>query len=113
MIIVLLCAWVAAVAASFLLSWQIEGPRNIDTGFHRLNVFFEWQAGAFFLAIFAAVSGWRGRSERRWIRWAGFAPILLTVAVIGSIIGYAFIVDGPISAPSRPQVPTAADAVTR
>ncbi|MEM7211751.1 MAG: hypothetical protein AAF479_07640 [Pseudomonadota bacterium] len=94
-IILLVCAWVVAVAASFLLAWQIEGGRNIDTGFKRLDVFFKWQVGAFLIAVFLAGVGLLGKSLQRWLRWIAGAPILLTLATVCLFVGYAYFVGGP------------------
>lgn len=50
LVFALILAWVGTIAWSFLASSAIDGPRNIDTGFQRLDVFVRWQMLAFGLA---------------------------------------------------------------
>lgn len=79
-VLVLLACWIALQTGSYVSTTGIEGPRNIDTGFKRLDVFFKWQVAA--LALVAAVAGFVGPYKRWRKRLIGLAPIGLTLAAV-------------------------------
>lgn len=81
-IYLLVIVWAVVFATSFVLSVNIEGPRNIDTGFKRLDVLFRGQIVAFALALFtgAAVFILRGGGKR--LKLIGLAPLGLTILII-------------------------------
>lgn len=85
-IYVLIALWALAIAWSFWSSGSIEGPRNLDTGFKRLDVFFKAQLMAFILAIAAAIFGFVFGQEKKRLRLIGLIPIGLTVLVIAGIV---------------------------
>lgn len=110
---VLVAVWAVAFAWSIFGSLGIEGPRNIDTGFRRLDVLFRGQLIAFGIAIVAGASGFlmEGCGFRQ--KLIGLLPLLITVLIVAFIALFAFFHD-PVpppdaSAPTRPTVP-AADA---
>lgn len=84
----LVLIWVGLVAASFLMAGRIEGPRNLDTGFQRLDVFARYQFAAFGVAVVAAVAGliWRRASRR--LLLAGLAPLSITLLVVLGLFVY-------------------------
>ncbi|MEM6663357.1 MAG: hypothetical protein AAF666_14400 [Pseudomonadota bacterium] len=82
----LLLLWVIAVALSYALSTALDGPRNLETGFKRLDTLLLWQAVAFVIALAAMVAAWAGRPRPRIVRLLGFAPITLTAVAILALV---------------------------
>lgn len=110
----LVAVWAIAFAWSIFASLGIDGPRNIDTGFRRLDVLFRGQLIAFGIAIVAGASGFlmEGCGFRQ--KLIGLLPLLVTMLIVLCIALFAFFYD-PVSppdasAPTRPTAP-AADAV--
>ena len=82
--IILVGLWVLVQILSFWMSAGIEGPRNIDTGFKKLDVWFRWQLLAVCVAIIAAIFGFFS-SDKSWrTRTIGLIPAAITlVAAVG------------------------------
>ena len=78
-VLILVTAWILALLGSYVFSTAIEGPRNIETGFKRLDVLFRWQLAALVLAFVSLTYAWIARPRPRWVRLLGFAPAVLTV----------------------------------
>ena len=108
-IIGLVLAWIVLTVLSFGLPAQIEGPRNLDTGFRRLDVFAKWQIFAIAAGVSAAILAWLVRDLSRGMRWLGFVPVIvMALVVVLGIVG-AMLMDmtSKRDAPPRPTVPTA------
>ncbi len=100
-----LLVWVALFAASYFLSVRIEGPRNIDTGFRRLDVLARYQFLAFGVAVAAAVLGLLWRRGGKGMLLMGVTPLALTVLlVVGFYVAFAVFNDQIV--PEAPQPPT-------
>lgn len=108
LVIVLVLAWLGVVAGAFLVSGAIEGPRNVDTGFRRLDVFATWMIGALVLAVIAAIAAWQARSIGA-VRLLGAVPLAVMALAVGALVVAAHM----DSVPSQPQpgTPTAPTAV--
>lgn len=109
-IYVLIMLWAVVVAWSFWSSGAVDGPRNLDVGLKRLDVFVKIQIAALSLAILSALLGFVSRGETRRLRWIGLVPLGLTVlAVAGLFLASAIFNDtgGPISTlPPKPVTQT-------
>lgn len=95
-LVVLIILWAGFVVASYFMSVRIEGPRNIDTGFQRLDVLFRYQMMAFAVAVLSVVLGvlWR-RSGKRMLLM-GAIPLLTTVLAAAGLFGVVALYDsGP------------------
>jgi hypothetical protein len=80
--VILVLLWAGLFAASIYFAMQVEGPRNIDTGFKRLNVLASYQALAFAVAVVAAVAGIVARQTGRRIMLVGFVPLIVTGLIV-------------------------------
>lgn len=104
---VLVVLWVALIVISIVATRQVEGPRNIDTGFRALNVLFMWQMAAFVVALVALLVAIFGRELGRGMRMLGLAPVALTLLLLGGVIVYSKMASprlmmppsGPVTAP--------------
>ena len=111
----LILIWVALIVASYLLSTRIEGPRNLDTGFRRLDVLARYQFFAFGVAILAAITGFFGRKEGKRVMLIGFAPLLITGLLVGALVVAVIFGDrildyGPQTSPGPPAATVAQPA---
>ena len=102
---VFVALWAAAFVGSILISTGIEGPRNIDTGFKRLDVLARGQILALCLAVASAAAGFLiGGGKRQ--KFIGLIPLALTVLIV--VVGVLLIAFWPeptmedISIPSKP-----------
>ena len=102
--------WVVLIATSIIAARQVEGPRNIDTGFRALEVLVLWQMAALGVAIVAMVVAIFSKGLARSARLAGFAPIGLTIVVVAGVLLYATF-NRPESAPA-PDRPVTAPALS-
>jgi len=103
LVYMLAIVWVVLIATSIIATRQVEGPRNIDTGFKALEVLFLWQVAALGVAIVAMVLAIFSKELTRSSRLAGFAPIGLTVVVVAGVLLYSTLDrPDPVPAPSRP-----------
>ena len=107
----LLLIWVVVQAWSFWSAAGIEGPRNIDTGFRRLDHFFRWQILALGLAVIAAIAGFLSLGGRRIIRLIGLLPICLTALAVGGLYLFVSLEGSPpvTSQPTRPKTTAPVD----
>lgn len=98
-LLALLVIWAILFVLSYVMSVRIEGPRNIDTGFQRLDMLVKWQLSAFGVALVSAVMGivWRKTGKRMLLM--GLAPLLATAAVVLVLV----IVGTVIAARQRPE----------
>lgn len=106
-VIVLFLLWLAVFAGSILMAQAVEGPRNIDTGFRRLETLMLWQGVAFVVAVVATGVTLSRRGLTRSTKLIGYAPVGLTVLlVVAGIIAVKFVdMQGestPYSAPAKP-----------
>ena len=108
-IVGLVLAWIVLTVLSFALPAQIDGPRNLDTGFERLDIFARWQIFALAAAASAAILAWLVRDLSRGMRWLGFMPLIVVALVVVLGIVGAMLMDmtAKREAPPRPTVPTA------
>ena len=101
---VLVLAWAAVFAGSFVASSGIEGPRNIDTGFKRLDVLVQYQIVALALAIASAALGFAWRRQAKRILPIGLVPLAATVLLVAGVALAATIL-GNRPAPQSPGPP--------
>ena len=88
-VLLLVFLWLLVQAWSFWAPTNIEGPRNIDTGFRRLDIWFRWQLVALGIAIISSAAG-LFTIEKRWRdRIVGLTPLGLTVLIAAGIFFYA------------------------
>ncbi|PVH28233.1 hypothetical protein [Pararhodobacter oceanensis] len=80
----LVLLWVIAFAASILLTMSIDGPRNLDTGFARLDTLARGQLVALGIAIVSAVAALLLRGAGWLPRLIGLTPMLVTLAIIAA-----------------------------
>ena len=102
--------WAVVFIGTFVVMNMIDGPRNLDTGFRRLDMLVRGQAIALILAVIAAVAGFITRNGGKRTRLIGLIPIGITALLITALLIYAtlFQPSGPIDTrPPTPQVPTA------
>ena len=108
-VLVLTVCWVALQIWSFWVSSSIDGPRNIDTGFKRLDVFFKWQVLAFCLALGSAFFVLFSKGLQMRSRFIGLSPAILTIVCVGGIFLFALLglgettqseIDKPVAAPA-------------
>lgn len=93
--VILVVIWAGLFAASFLFSMQIDGPRNIDTGFKRLDVLVRYQLFALGVAFIAAISGLLARKEGKRTMLVGFVPLLITGVTVIAIVVVTLIGNRP------------------
>ena len=77
--------WAALFAVSFYMPSRIEGPRNLDTGFQRLDVFARYQILALGAAIVSAGLGVTWRREARRLLWLGLTPVIVTLILVAAL----------------------------
>jgi len=109
LVLLLVVIWAVVFMASIYMSTRIEGPRNIDTGFRRLDVLARYQVIAFAVAVISAAIGIAWRRDARRIMLVGLAPLLVTCVLILVIVGATLFL-GPRLAPEeayKPPKPTA------
>ena len=85
MLLGLVLIWAALVAASFYFAAQIDGPRNLDTGFKRLDTLIRFQALALVLALITAAMGYAWRGEARRMALLGFTPLIITALAVAAL----------------------------
>ena len=94
--------WVAVFAGSVLMTLNIDGPRNIDTGFKRLDVLVRGQFLALLLAVAAGIAGFTVRDSGRRERLVGLIPLAATFTLVAAgLLLLVFMPDGP-TAPTTP-----------
>lgn len=111
-VLLMVVIWAALFLASFYMSTRIEGPRNIDTGFRRLDVLARYQVIAFAVAVVSATIGIAWRRDARRMMLLGLVPVLVTSLLI-LVIVVATLVLGQRPAPDEaypPPKPTTAPA---
>lgn len=87
LILVMIAIWAAIFIASYFMSTRIEGPRNLDTGFKRLDVLARYQLIALVVAVVSAVAGILWRRDGKKIMLIGLSPLLITVLLVVAIVG--------------------------
>ena len=100
-VVLLVLVWLGLFVASYVMSTRIEGPRNIDTGFRRLDVLAQYQIIAFAVALMSALAGIVWRRDSRRIMLIGLVPLLATGLLVASIAVAALILSNR-SAPTSP-----------
>lgn len=100
--------WVALFTASYFMSTRIEGPRNVDTGFRRLDVLARYQIMAFGVAVVAAVVGVIWRRDGKRIMLLGLTPLFLTAVLILGLWGVTMVLNPPLTPDQAYRPPTAA-----
>lgn len=111
-IYVLILIWVGVFVMSFVASMGIDGPRNIDTGFKRLDVLARYQMIAFAIAVSTAVLGFLWRKDAKRILLVGLVPVVCTVLLIVGLLVTSVIVNSrrppPTTYPTpKPTAPAA------
>lgn len=109
LISVIVAVWAGLFIFSIIASTGVEGPRNIDTGFRRLDVLARYQIMAFGVAVVAAIAGFLWRKEGKRVVMIGAAPLALTLVLIGGLVVASFVLNQtrPAYAPAVPNKPTA------
>lgn len=105
LISVIVAIWAALFVGSYIASTGIEGPRNLDTGFRRLDVLARYQIMAFAVAVIAAIAGFLWRKESKRVLMIGLAPLAITLLLIGGLV-VASIVLSNARPPYEPMTPT-------
>lgn len=103
----LVLLWAALIALSFLLPARIEGPRNIDTGFQRLDVFARFQFFAFGVAVLALCLGVLWRRSARFVALIGVLPVIATGLGVAAVVVFAMLSNPTPPASSTPPGPAA------
>lgn len=104
LIVALVVIWAAIFVASYFMSARIEGPRNIDTGFQRLDVLARYQIIAFAVAVICAVAGVLWRRDGKRIMLIGLGPLLVTILLVAALVGGTMIF-GPRLSPEEAYSP--------
>lgn len=101
----LVTLWVIVFAASILMSLNIDGPRNLDTGLARLDTLVRGQLVALALAILAGAAGFlvSGGGWRQ--KLIGLAPLALTLVLVAGVVLFAMLRMGEVAAPADPVPP--------
>lgn len=119
-VIFLAALWAGVFVASWYMSAQVEGPRNLDTGFRRLDVLVRYQIVAFGIAVLAGIFGVVWRREGRQVLVFGFLPVGLTVVMTAGVVGASWILsdwngaetgEGPVKPSASTGVATDADGL--
>lgn len=105
LIYVLVGLWLIIFAGSIVMSFRIEGPRNIDTGLARLDMLVRGQLVALALAIIAGVTGFFVRGGGLAQRLIGLAPLALTMVLVAGLFGFASLQIGNEAAPEPVRSP--------
>ena len=114
-LLVLIASWAGLIVASYFMSVRIEGPRNIDTGFRRLDVLFRYQVAAFGVALVAGVLGLAWRKSGKAMLLLGAVPLLATISLVAVLFVGVALFGGqsspgesdarPIREPAAPAIP--------
>lgn len=108
LIYVMVLVWLVVFVGSIVMSVNIEGPRNIDTGFKRLDSLFRGQILALIIAFIAMLAAFFGKENGRREKLLGLAPILLTVLAAAGLVVFALVMNNQAPPPeSLPLTPTA------
>lgn len=91
LIYVLVIVWAVIFVGSIMMSVNIDGPRNIDTGFKRLDMLFRGQILAGFMAIATAIWGFLAKGHGRREKLVGLLPVGLTVLLFAGFIVFALV----------------------
>ncbi|MCY6383357.1 hypothetical protein [Hoeflea prorocentri] len=104
----LIVVWALAIGWSLWGAAAVEGPRNLDTGFKKLDVFFKGQLLAFGVALVTAAAGFAFAGAARRIRLIGLIPIGLTVLVLaGSTAAFLLFNEADPTPSTQTRMPTA------
>ncbi|MDF1727042.1 MAG: hypothetical protein P1U53_04740 [Sulfitobacter sp.] len=103
-LILLVLIWAGVFFGSFYATSMINGPRNIDTGFRRLDVLARYHIIALGLALVTAALGFVWRGQARQTVLIGLVPMIGTVLTIGGIAVAAMIL-GNRAVPVEPDPP--------
>ncbi len=107
LVVILVLVWAAIFVASYFMSTQIEGPRNLDTGFKRLDVLARYQLFAFAVAVVSAFSGIVWRRDGKRILLVGLIPLLITALLIVGVVVTTMIFNRRLSPEEAYQPPKA------
>ena len=102
--------WAVVFVGSILMTVNIDGPRNLETGFSRLDMLVRGQAVALILAVIAAVAGFITKGGGKRTRLIGLIPIGTTALLITALLIYATLhqPSGPIDTRPPTQATTPA-----
>lgn len=89
----LVIVWAVVFAASVILTVNIEGPRNIDTGFRRLDTLARGQIVAFLLALVTAAAAFIVPGGGKRLKLVGLVPLGLTILIVAGIFIFALIMN--------------------
>jgi len=114
-VLALFVAWAALFIWSYYASSSIEGARNIDTGFRRLDTLIRFQIAAFGFALVAGALGFVWREEGNRILLIGLLPLLTTLVLVATMVVGALVFTNRQNAaiptmPPKPTAPVAAPA---
>ena len=104
--LILVSLWILAQIWSFHVSAGIDGPRNIDTGFKRLDALFKWQLLALCLAIGAAIYAIFAKGAQKWARIMSALPAIFTIIAVAAIVLFANLQTSQTSSVTLPNQPT-------
>lgn len=96
LVYLLVLGWAIAFGWSIIASLGIDGPRNIDTGFRRLDVLFRGQMIAFGFAVVAGASGFLVGAAGKRDKIIGLLPISITALIVAGIALFAMLYDPPV-----------------
>ena len=112
----LVIAWAVIFVGTIVLALNIDGPRNIDTGFKRLDSLVRGQLLAIVVAFAAGAAGFVFRDVRKHLVLVGLIPIISTIVLAAGVFLFAIIqtnqTTGNLTPAPMPQTTTAEPAPT-
>lgn len=98
-IYVLVILWAVVFALPIMMALNVEGPRNIDTGFERLDIIARGQTFALALAIMSGAAAFLVKDLSFRQKAIGLAPLIVTILIVAGLFLFAFLRSDDIAAP--------------
>ena len=109
----LVTLWLVAFTGSLILTLDIEGPRNIETGFKKLDTLVQGQMIAFCLAVASGIAAFLVRSGDKRFKLIGLIPLVSTFIIVVGVILFVVLHTEQAVTPEKlpPTKPIAAEQV--
>lgn len=98
-IYVVVILWAVVFVLPIMMALNVEGPRNIDTGFERLDILARGQMFALALAIMSGAAAFLVKDLSFRQKAIGLAPLTVTILIVAGLFLFAFLRSDDIAAP--------------